>query len=162
MDPQGIWRTYKDKPASLQGWGHQGCCHISKLALGLNSVLLCWVLGLHPSPQYHTFLTRLSGGVGEACRHRHHLGWCPHHTGWTLQWHQGLGCLEPGSLSAMNGQKRDSVRLGSVPVETPSDSSSIIPGMFPSRPHSQAEAWLFTVDTLNSLKQWWPTWNQHK
>ena len=76
MDLQGTQRSYEDQPASLQAWGHQGCHHVSKLALGLNSVLSCWVPGLHPSPLWHTFLTRVPRGVGEEFRDRHHPEWC--------------------------------------------------------------------------------------
>ena len=119
------------------------CHHAPKLVLGLNCVSSCWVPRLHPFPLYHPFLTRLPGGAGEEFGDRHHLGWHPDHTGWALQQCQGLGCFEPGTLSAMNGWKRDCVRLGSAPVETPPDSHSIIPRMFPSRPHSWAEAWPF-------------------
>ena len=52
------------------------------------------------------------GGGGEEFGDRHHPGWCPHHAGWTLQQCQGLVCFEPGTLSATNGWKRDSVRWG--------------------------------------------------
>ena len=128
---QGTQKPYKDQPASLQRWGHQGSHYVPKLAVGLNSVSLCWVPGLHPSPLHHSFLTRLSGGVGEEFRDRHHPGWCPHHTGWALQQCQGFGCFESGTLSAMNGWKRDSIGLGGAPVETPSGSHCVIPRSFP-------------------------------
>ena len=80
-------RPYEDKPASPQGWGHQGCHHIPKLTLGLNSELLYCVPGLHPSPLCHPFLTRLPRGVGEEFGDGHHPGWYPHHTRWALQQH---------------------------------------------------------------------------
>ena len=52
QDPmlQGARRPYENQFASLQGWGHKGNCHLSKLALGFNSVLLCLVPRLRPSP----------------------------------------------------------------------------------------------------------------
>ena len=41
---------YENQFASLQGWGHEGNHHLSKLALGFNGVSLCWVPGSHPLP----------------------------------------------------------------------------------------------------------------
>ena len=105
MALQGTWRPYEDQPASLQGHRHQGCHHIPKLALGLNSVSLCWVPGSGSSPLCHTFLTRLPRGVGEEFRGRHYSGWCLHHTWWALQQCQGLGYFEPRTLSTMQGDK---------------------------------------------------------
>ena len=77
----GIWRPYEDQPASLQGQGHKRCHDIPKLALGLNSVLSCWVLGLHPPPLCYSFTARLPRGVGEKFGDGHHPGCCTHHTG---------------------------------------------------------------------------------
>ena len=56
MAPKGSQRPYENKPPSIQGWGHQGCHHVPKLVLELNSVSLHWVLGLHPSLLHHLFL----------------------------------------------------------------------------------------------------------
>ena len=78
MALQGIQRPYEDQPAGLQGWGHKRCHHIPKLALGLNSVSLCWVPGLHLSPLCYSFSARLPRGAGEKFRDIHHPGWCTH------------------------------------------------------------------------------------
>ena len=80
----GIWRPYEDQPSSLQGWGHQRCHHIPKLALGLHNVSLHSVPRLHPSPLCYLFSTRLPRGAGGKFRDIHHPGWCTHHTGWAL------------------------------------------------------------------------------
>ena len=53
---------------------------------------------------------------------------------------KALGCFESGALSATHGEKRDSIRLMCVPVETPAGSHSIIPRMFSSGPYSHVEA----------------------
>ena len=115
--------------------------HLIKLALGLNSVSSCWVSRLHPSPLCHLFITRLPWGVSEKFRDGHHPWWCPHHIRQTLQQCQGLGCFEPRTLPAVYGWKGDGIRLRSKPIQTPSDSSSIIPRMLPSRLHSQIKMW---------------------
>ena len=47
---QGARRPYENHFASLQGWGHERCHHLSKLALGFNCVPPHWVLRLHPLP----------------------------------------------------------------------------------------------------------------
>ena len=103
--PQGVQRPYEDQLANLQGQGHEWCHHLPMLVLGFNSVSLCWVPRLHPSPLYYPFPTRLPGGAGEKFGDSYYPGWCTHHTGWTLQQCQGLRCLEPGALSAMHGWK---------------------------------------------------------
>ena len=141
--PQGVQRSHEDQLANLQRHGHERCHHLPKLELGFNGVSLCWVLRLHPSPLCYLFPIRLPGGAGEKFGDRHYPRWCTHHTGWALQQCQGLRCLEPGALSAMHGWKRDSIRLGGAPVETPSGSCGIIPGTFSSRPCGWAEVWLF-------------------
>ena len=128
--------TWK-QPASL----HERCCYLPKLVLGLNGVLLCWVLRLHPSPLCYPFSTGLPRGVGEEFGDRYHSSWCIHYTAWALKQCQGLRCFEPGALSAMNGWKRDSIWLGCVSVKTPSGFHGIIPGMLSSRPCSWAEVW---------------------
>ena len=57
---KGARRSYENQFASLQGQGHEGCNHLSKLVLGLNGVLPHLVLRLHPSPLCYVLPTRLS------------------------------------------------------------------------------------------------------
>ena len=58
--PQGARRPYENHFASLQGWGHRGCHHLSQLVSGLNSVFPCWVSRLHPPLISYLLPTRLS------------------------------------------------------------------------------------------------------
>ena len=81
---QGNWRTHENQPTSLQRWGHNRHGHLPELALGPNSVLMCWIPRLYPPSLCHLFLARIPRQVGEKFWYGHHLGWHPHYTGWTL------------------------------------------------------------------------------
>ena len=110
-----------------------------KVGIGLDSVSLHWVPGLHPSPLCYPLPRKLSRGVGEKFRERCHFGWHTWHTGWTLQQYQGLRYFEPGALSAANGWKGDSV--GGASVKASPNPCGIIPRMLSTRPHHWVEVW---------------------
>ena len=70
---QGAKGPYENQSASLQGQRQEGHHHLSKLALGFNSVSPCWVPRPCPSPLCYLLPTWLSQGVGKKFRDRCHF-----------------------------------------------------------------------------------------
>ena len=134
------------------------CCHLSKLALGLNGVSMCSVFRSHPSPLCYPFLTRLPGGVGKKFGDRHHHRKCACHTGWTLQQCQSPRCFKSGALSTANGQKRDIIRLGGVCQGTSKFWWSHSQNAFCQTILPSCSMTTSVVGCLKGSKQWWPTW----
>ena len=142
MAPQGTWRPYEDQPASLQGWGHQGCHHVPKFMLGLNSVPSYGVPGLPPLPYVICYL-------------QDYLGELVRSLGMDITLDDVLTILDEhyNNVKALDVLNQELFQLcmvikrqyhtGGAPVETPPGSCCIIPGMFSSGPCSWAEAWPF-------------------
>ena len=131
----GIQKPYEDQPASLQKWGHQRCHHIPKLVLGLNSVLLCWVPGLHPSPLCYSFSTRLPGELERSSGTDITLDM------YSPYWLSTITMSRPWMLWIRSSfsyawVKKRQYWTGCALVETPAGSHGVIPTTFSSGPHS--------------------------
>ena len=160
MAQQGTQRPYEDQPASLQRWGWQGCT-VTYQSWHWDLTVYHYMLGARITPfspmpfipykviwgswwgvQGQTSPWMMSSPYWMSTTTMSRLWMLWIRNSFSYEWVRkmtvsdwGCACWDTSRFSWCHSQN------------------------VPPRPHSQAEAWLvYTVDSLNGLKQWWPTW----